>query len=111
MVGNGELKEMTGYPFVPEDRARVLDGGRNVEVPALRIVDRDEVEAAGIPVIDARRVHEAARAGRFERLRQLPNEELAQVGRDRDKLVGPKKCDDLIQPRLIGRQKLRLIPG
>ena len=39
---------------MPKDRPRVFDGGADVEVVALRVVRRDEVEAAVVGVKDAK---------------------------------------------------------
>src|SRR6185295_1981816 len=84
MIGDGELKEMAGDAFVTQDGARILDSGANVEVGALGIVKRDEIEAVRILVVNARWVHEPSRAGGLEGLRQLSNEESSDIGRDGD---------------------------
>src|SRR5262245_53966613 len=101
MVGDRELEEVSGNSFVPEDGAGILDGGAEVEVPALRVVGGDEIEARGVLVVEARRVHEAARARRLERLRQLPDLEGAQVRRDGDEVVRREEVGDLAQPSLV----------
>ena len=92
-----------------EDRPRVLDGGADVEVAALRVVRGDEEEAARVLVVDARRVHEAAGARRLEGLGQLADLERPDVRRDRDELIRLQEVDHLPLTRLVRRQELRLI--
>ena len=54
MIGDRELQEVSRDSFVPEDRPRIFDRGANVEILRLRIVSRDEIEAAGVFIVDAR---------------------------------------------------------
>src|SRR5438477_8046370 len=49
MIGDRDLQEMPGDAFVSENRARVFDRRADVEVLAVRVVSRDEVEAAVVP--------------------------------------------------------------
>src|SRR5438477_11401029 len=84
VIGDRDLKEVAGDPFVSEDRSWIFDGRADVEVAALRVVRRDEVEAAVVDVVETGRVHEAAGAGRLERFRKLANEERADVVGDGD---------------------------
>src|SRR5437667_97580 len=75
MVGNRELQEVTRDSLVSQDRPGILDGGADIEVGAPGFIGRNEVETAGIGVVEARGVHETARAGRLERRRQLADGE------------------------------------
>ena len=52
VVRDRELQEVPGDPLVAEDGARVFDRRPYVEVAALRVVGRDEVEAARIVVVE-----------------------------------------------------------
>jgi hypothetical protein len=70
------------------------------------------IEAAAfheVLLVQARRTHEPAGAGRLECLRQLADVERAHVSRDRDQLVPLQKVHDLLLSRLARRQELRLI--
>src|SRR5207247_3874054 len=81
----------------------------DVEVGALRIVRRDEVEAARVGVVDPRRVHESARARRLERLRKLPYGEVPEVGRQRDQALLLQETDHFVLAALVGPQERRLV--
>src|SRR4029453_10041003 len=70
MVRDRNLQEMPGDPFVAEDRARVLDRGAYVEVPAFRVVRRYEEDPPRVLVVDTRWVHEATRTRWLERFRK-----------------------------------------
>src|SRR5206468_8281245 len=111
MIGDRELQEMSGYPLVTEDGTLVLDRRANVEVAALRIVGGDEEEARGARVVDAGRIHEATGTRRLEGFRQLANLESPDVRRNRHEAVCAEKVGDLLQTRLVRRQKIRLIRG
>src|SRR2546430_248838 len=95
MIGDGELQEVAGDAFVTENGARVFDGGADIEIFALWVVGRDEVEAARIPVVLARRIHEAAGTGRFESLWKLADVERAEIGRKRDEVVFTQEANHL----------------
>ena len=109
MVRDGELHEVAGYPLVSQDRPRVLDGGADVEVRALRIVGRDEVEAFGIGVVDPRRIHEAAGARRLESRRELPDREVPEILRQRQKIFLPEEADHLVLAALVRLEELALV--
>ena len=91
MVGDRDLQKVSGNPFVPEDRPRVFDGRADVEVLALRVVRGDEVEAAVVGVVDARRIHESARTGRLEGLGELADLKRPEVRRQRDQVPRLRK--------------------
>src|ERR1041385_7905809 len=110
VIGDRDLQEMPGDTFVSEQRARVFDGRADVEVAALRVVGWDEVEAAVVGVVDARRIHEAARAGRLERLGELADLERADVAGDGDEPLGVEKVYHLFLAALI-RGEERLLCG
>ena len=109
VICNGDLEEVTRNPLVPEDGPRILDGGADVEVPALRIVGGDEVEALRVLVVEPGRIHEAARRGRLERLGQLTDRERAQPRRQRDQPVVLQELDHLLLAGLIRGQEGLLI--
>src|SRR5947209_20344614 len=73
MIGNRKLHEMTGDSFVTQNRSRILDRCSNIKILRLRVVSRDEIETGRVFVVNARRIHKTARAGRLERFRQLPD--------------------------------------
>ena len=84
MIGDRDLKEMAGDAFVAEERAGVLDCRANVKVAALRIVGRDEVEAAVVRIINAGWIHKPAGTGRLERFGKLANQKRSDVFGNRD---------------------------
>ena len=69
MIRDRKLQEMPRDSFVAENRARVFDGGADVEVLALRIVSRNEIETSWVLVVNAGRIHEAARTRGLESFR------------------------------------------
>src|SRR5262245_12659889 len=96
MVCDRNLQEMPGDAFVTEDWARVLDRGAYVEVPALRVVRRDEEEPTRVLVVDTRRVHEATGTRRFERFRKLSDLERAEIGRKSDQVSRLQELDHFL---------------
>src|SRR5260370_31022172 len=87
MIGDRELQKMSGNTFVTEDWSRLFDRGSDVKVFRLRIVSGNEIETGRILVVNSGRIHKAARAGRFERFRQLPNLNCAEVIGDCNELM------------------------
>src|SRR4029077_7042774 len=79
VVGDRELEEMSGDSLVPENWPRIFDRRPNVKVLRIRVVCRDEIESGRILVINARRIHEAARAGWLEGFGQLPDLKFPEV--------------------------------
>src|SRR3989442_9617808 len=92
-----------------KDRPRVLDRSPDIEIPALRVVGRDEIKSARIAIVDAGWIHEAARARRFESLRQLPDGKYAEIRRQGDQAFFLQKADDLCQAAFIGAEKFLLV--
>ena len=84
---------MSGNTFVTEDRSRVFNRRANVKIFRFRIVCRDKKEAGWIFVVNARRIHETAGAGRFERFRQLPDLKRAEIIWQGHKTVLFQKAD------------------
>ena len=109
MVSDGDLEEVTGDPFVSEDRPRIFDGGANVEVAALRVVRGDEVEATVVDIVKTGRIHEATGAGRLERFRKLTDEERPDVIGDGDEPLLLEEVDHLLLSALIRGQECLLI--
>src|SRR5207247_2357077 len=62
-----------------------------------------------VRVVDARWVHEAARARRLECLGELADLESPDVRRNRDEAVRSEEVGDLLETRLVGGEKVRLI--
>ena len=93
MIRDRELEKMSGNAFVSENRTRIFDCRANVKILRFRIVGRDEIEAGRILVVNAGRIHEAARAGRLERFRQLPNLKRPEIIRQGDKIVFLQEAD------------------
>ena len=83
--------------------ARLLDGRANVEVLAVGRVSRNKKEAAAVLIVDTWWIHEPARAGWFERLRELPDVESSHVAGDRDQVLAPQKIENVLQPVLVSR--------
>src|SRR5262245_21062854 len=105
MIRNGDLQEVSGNALMAENRPWLLNGGADVKILALRIVRRNEEEAAGVLIIDARRIHEATGTSRLECLRQLANVELSQIWRQSDQPLLVQKIDHLCLPAFISLQK------
>ena len=102
---------MSGNALVSNERPWILDRRADVEVPALRVVGRDEIESARVGVVDSRRIHEPAGTRGLECLGQLTDLEPADVFRDRDQPIGPQEVGDLHEPRFVRPQKVRLVRG
>src|SRR5260370_22733034 len=109
MVRDRDLKKMSGNAFVSEDGTRIFDGSANVEVPAVRVVGRDEVKTAVVGIEDSWRIHETAGTGRLERLRKLANEKRPDVIGNRDQAFVFEELHHLLFTALIGLQKCLLI--
>src|SRR5437773_12141007 len=78
---------MSWNTFVSEDRPRIFNRRADVKVLRLRIVSRDEKETGRVFIVNTGRIHETARAGRFERFRQLANLKRTEVIRQSHKTV------------------------
>ena len=109
MVRDRELEEMPGNPFVPQNRPRIFNRGPDVKVLRIRVVGWDEIEAGRIFIINARRIHESARAGRLERFGQLPDFELAEISRQSHEMMILEELDHLRLATLISLQERRLV--
>src|SRR4029453_9401625 len=96
MVRDRDLQEVPGDAFVTQDRTRVLDRGADVEVPALRVVCRDEEKPARILVVDTWRIHEAAGARWLEGLRELTDLERTEIRGKRNQVVRAQELDHLL---------------
>src|SRR5205823_3153334 len=66
MIRDRDLEEVSRDSFMSENRSRIFDRRADIKIAAVRVVGRDEVEAAVVFVVEARRIHEAARTGRLE---------------------------------------------
>src|SRR4030095_8254768 len=100
---------MPGDAFVPENRPRIFDRCPDVEVLRPRIVSRNEKEAGRVLIVNARRIHETARAGRLERFWQLPDFELAKIIRQSEELTILQELDHLRLATLVGFQERGLV--
>src|SRR5258707_4390566 len=109
MIRDRQLQEVTGDALMAEDGPRVFDRRADVYVAARWIVGRDRVEAARVGIIDPRRVHEAAGRRRLERRGKLADEKRAEIGGQRDQLVGRQVIDDVVLARLVGGEKVLLV--
>src|SRR6266478_6974588 len=105
---------MSGNTFVTEDRSRVFNRRANIKIFRLWIVGRDEKESGWVFVVNARRIHKAARAGWFERFRQLPDLKRAEIIWQGHKTVLFQKADHFclatfvrFQERFLIRRDLR----
>src|SRR4029077_15838261 len=96
-------------PSSPKNRPRVFDRGADVEVLTLRIVSRDEVEAAVVFVVDAGWIHESAGTGWLERFGQLPNFEADQISRQGHQMIIFQEADHFGFAAFVGFQKIVLI--
>ncbi len=109
MVRDRELEEMSGNSLVPENWPRIFDRRPDVEVLRVRVVCRDEIESGRILVINARRIHEAARAGWLEGFGQLPDLKFPEVIRQRDQPAIFQEADHLRLAAFISLQEGRLV--
>src|SRR5439155_25421005 len=64
---------MPGDTLVPEDWPGIFNRRANVKILRLWVVGGNEKETSWIFVVNPGRIHETARAGRLERIRQLSN--------------------------------------
>src|SRR6266545_3549899 len=92
-----------------ENRSRVFDRRANIEVAALRIIGRDEIEAGWILIVNAGRIHETAGAGRLESFGKLPNFKPADVRRQRYEFVVEQERNYLVLAPFISFEKVLLI--
>src|SRR5437762_14296844 len=88
MIGNRQLQEVPWNAFMSEDRSRIFDRRANIKILRLRVVSRDEIETGRVFVVNARRIHKTARAGRLERFRQLPDLKRTEIIRSEERRVG-----------------------
>src|SRR5947208_10715622 len=93
MMCNWELEKMPGNSFMSKDWPGIFNRRANVKVLRLRIVSWNEEEPGWIFVVNAGRIHKAARAGRLERVRQLSDLERAKVIRQGYKIVLLQEAD------------------
>src|SRR5438876_11573653 len=84
---------MSGNAFVAEDRSWIFNRRANVKVLRFRIICRNEKESGWILVVNAGRIHEASRAGRLKRVRQLPDLKRAKVIRQSYDVVLLQEAD------------------
>src|SRR5437868_14235852 len=105
MVRNRELQEVARNAFVAENGARIFDGGTDIKIMRLRIVSRDKVEAAGVLIVDAGRIHEPAGAGRLKGFGQLAYLEAAEIRGQRHEFVRFQKLDHLLLAALVGSEE------
>src|ERR1700759_3193305 len=82
MIRDRDLHEVSGDSFVSEDWPRIFNRGADVEIFRLRIVGRNEIEAARILVVKTGRIHEPAGTSRLKCFRQLPDLERPEIIRD-----------------------------
>src|SRR5438045_8601158 len=94
-----------------ENRSRIFDRGADIKIAAVRVVGRDEVEAAVVFVVEARRIHEAARTGRIECVGKLLDEKWAEVVGKCDEILVAEKFDHLLFARLIRGEERLMIGG
>src|SRR6266850_5274801 len=87
MVGYRELQKMTGDSLVTQNRSRVFNGGADVEILARRIVSGNEIKAAVVFVVNARRIHKPTRTCWFESFRQLTNLKTTKIRRQGDEMI------------------------
>src|ERR1043166_2264847 len=95
MVRDRELHEMARNAFMAEDRPWVFDRRANIKILRLQIVSRNKKETAWVLVVNTGRIHEPARAGRFERVGQLSNLKRPEIIGNRHDLMFPQEIDHL----------------
>src|SRR5437870_12171502 len=111
MVRDRKLEEVAGYSLVTEDRSGIFYRRANIEVFALRVVRRNEIETTIVFIIDAGWIHEAAGAGWLEGFGKLANLKPAQVGRHSDQPIGLQKIYHLGETAFVCFQKGLLVRG
>src|SRR6266404_5262494 len=87
MVGYRELQKMTGDTLVPQNRSRVFNCGADIEIFARRIVSGNEIKAAVVFVVNARRIHKPTRTCWFESFRQLSNLKTTKIRRKGGEMI------------------------
>ena len=84
---------MPGDTLVPEDWPGIFNRRANVKILRLWVVGGNEKETSWIFVVNTGRIHEAARAGRLERIRQLSNLKRPKITRQGYKIVLLQEAD------------------
>src|SRR5258705_3182195 len=109
MVRYRKLEEVARYPLVAEDGSGIFYGCANVEVFALRVVSRNEIEATIVLIVNAGRIHEAPGTGWLKRLGQLANLKAAELCRHGYQIILLQEGHHFSQTTLVRLQKRFLI--
>src|SRR6266542_3505003 len=111
MVRYRKLEEVARDSLVAENRSGILYSRANVEVFALRVVSRNEIEATVVLIVNAGRIHEASGTGRLECFGKLANFKTAQISRQSNKPIGLQKIYHLGLTAFVSFQEGLLVRG
>ena len=84
---------MAGNTFVTKDWPRIFNRCANIKIFRFPIVGRNEIETGRVFVVNAGRIHEAARAGWLKSFGQLPNLKRAKIIRQRHEIMLLQEAD------------------
>src|ERR1700745_410728 len=93
MIGDRELKKMSGNTFVPKNRSWIFNRRANIKILRFRIVGGNEKESGWVLVINTGGIHETARAGRLKGFGQLSNLKRREIVRQGYKIVFLQEAD------------------
>src|SRR5437667_11118278 len=92
-----------------QDRPRVLSGGAKVKVFRLRVVSGNEIETTVVFIVNAGRIHKAARTRRFECFRELPDFKSTEIRRQGYEMISFQEVNHLGLAAFISFQEGGLI--
>src|SRR6266496_6319382 len=100
---------MSGNTFVPKNRSWIFNRRANIKILRFQIVGGNEKESGWVLVVNTRRLHKTASAGRLKGFGQLSNLKRPEIVRQRYKIVFLQEADHFCFAAFIRFQERFLI--